>query len=312
MKDNSWFFEVFNRDPLIIYIKEPWHYDHILETMEPISVLTGFLYNNESHYNSCVKWVKDRQAKYKCHYYEVFCDTEDYTNWMRQQNINATFMNENSWHDENQFKIIKCDKEYPLVYVSAAVKYKNLPMLKGVNEKTLWICGRPDDQDLLNEIKSLPHIVMPNHKRLSRDSVVEHLNKSRAGLCLSKQEGSMRASAEYALCGLPIINMPTYGGRYSPKSCGREVLLNSNHVVNLKEPTTEGLKAAIAEALTRKFDPEEIRQSYLKKRRPHQERFIEALNRACAHLKIKERFDHTNSFRKHCNFEFAIVNEFLS
>ncbi len=307
MEEKKWFFEVFNRDPLIIYIKEPWHYERILETTEPISVLTGFLFNNEEHYDNCVRWIKERQTKYKSHRYEVFCDTQDFTNWMHNQEINATFMNENSCHSESEFKIINCHKEYQLVYVAAAAKYKNLPLLKSVTEKTMWICGRPEDKKLYEEIKSLPHV---ETKKLDRAGVVKYLNKSRVGLCLSKQEGSMRASAEYALCGLPIVNVQTYGGKYSPSSCGREVLLT--HCVNMKSTTPEGLKEAVAEALNRKCDPVEIREAYLEARRPHRQRFVDALNRACAHLRIKERFDHGNSFRKHCNFEFGAVNEFLS
>jgi len=47
----------------------------------------------------------------------------------------------------------------------------------------------------------------------SPQRVNEHYARSRVGLCLSKEEGTMRVSAEYLLAGLPLVSTRSKGGR---------------------------------------------------------------------------------------------------
>lgn len=48
---------------------------------------------------------------------------------------------------------------------------------------------------------------------LPPSAVNRALNESRVGLCLSPEEGQMRASIEYMMAGLPIVSTPSLGGR---------------------------------------------------------------------------------------------------
>lgn len=48
---------------------------------------------------------------------------------------------------------------------------------------------------------------------LSGAQVATYLNRVAVGLCLSSEEGQMRASMEYLLCGLPVVTVPSRGGR---------------------------------------------------------------------------------------------------
>jgi glycosyltransferase involved in cell wall biosynthesis len=52
-----------------------------------------------------------------------------------------------------------------------------------------------------------------NQRRLSPYKVSERINEARVGLCLSAEEGAMRASVEYLLCGLPVVTTESRGGR---------------------------------------------------------------------------------------------------
>jgi hypothetical protein len=51
------------------------------------------------------------------------------------------------------------------------------------------------------------------YRQLEVREIPAWLNQARVGLCLSAYEGCMRASAEYLLCGLPIVSTPNIGGR---------------------------------------------------------------------------------------------------
>ena len=51
------------------------------------------------------------------------------------------------------------------------------------------------------------------HVGLGSAAVVEWMNRSSVGLCLSASEGAMRASMEYLLCGLPVVSTRNIGGR---------------------------------------------------------------------------------------------------
>lgn len=308
----NWFYHTFHQEPLIVYIKQPWSYPELLNFDQPMSVIVGFLTNRHEHHEQCLQWLRDRKLKFKNHHYEVLCDTEDLTNWFISQGQSANFINENSFHDEKVFNILECEKVYPLVYVAAADHYKNLWLLKEIEYDCLWICGRITDEELHDRVKAYPKVFMPEKPRLSKLEIVEALNRSMFGLCLSRQEASMRASCEYVLCGLPVINVQTTGGRYSANSCGRETLLDSRHIITVNDVSQRALNVAVKDALGVNFDARLIRKSYLEKRKPHRLRFIECLNRCAKHLGLGEIYSHKNSFPIHCNFNWRPVKNLLA
>lgn len=66
----------------------------------------------------------------------------------------------------------------------------------------------------------LPNARYLNHElgkgrylRLDKPTIANELNRARCGLCLSAEEGEMRASMEYLLAGLPIVSTKSLGDR---------------------------------------------------------------------------------------------------
>jgi hypothetical protein len=51
------------------------------------------------------------------------------------------------------------------------------------------------------------------HATLDKTAVAREINASRCGLCLSANEGAMRASMENLLCGVPVVSTESVGGR---------------------------------------------------------------------------------------------------
>jgi glycosyltransferase involved in cell wall biosynthesis len=52
-----------------------------------------------------------------------------------------------------------------------------------------------------------------NWHMLNHDELRLALNEARVGLCLSAEEGGMKAAIQYLLCGLPVVSTENRGGR---------------------------------------------------------------------------------------------------
>ncbi len=94
--------------------------------------------------------------------------------------------------------------------------------------------------------------------------ISEYLAKAKCGLALSASEGACFASAEYFLCGLPLVNTPALGGR--------DVLF-PNEYVKVVEPTPDAIAEGIAYWVANPPEPDKIRTSWLDKAKPHREAF---------------------------------------
>ena len=100
---------------------------------------------------------------------------------------------------------------------------------------------------------------------LSQLQVRQVLNASRCGLALSAKEGAMYASAEYLLCGLPVVTTPSVGGR--------DVFFHPDYVVTA-DPDADAVAAGIADLLARDLDPQVVRQRTLDLFMPHRARLL--------------------------------------
>lgn len=88
------------------------------------------------------------------------------------------------------------------------------------------------------------------YRRMSQEEVAIRLAQSDVGLCLSAEEGCMRASMEYLLAGLPVVSTRSIGGRdrYFVGAYCRVV-----------EPDPDMVAKAVAELRARNFDRRLVR-----------------------------------------------------
>jgi glycosyltransferase involved in cell wall biosynthesis len=94
------------------------------------------------------------------------------------------------------------------------------------------------------------------HVNLSPAQVAVWINRSCVGLCLSQEEGAMRASMEYLLCGIPVASTQNRGGR--------DFFFESDYCSTV-EADPQALASAVAELPNRAPSPEEIRARTLEK-----------------------------------------------
>jgi len=191
-------------------------------------------------------------------------------------NLSSILCNNNSFLDENIFKIHQNDKIYNAVMNCRpegwkrpylAEKINNLAILKGYN------FVKNDYYDL----NQLNPSYINNDKRLSPSEVANVYSKSYVGLIFSEQEGACYSSSEYLLCGLPVISTKSTGGRDFWYNERNSIICkdNSNSVLYCVNEAIEKIKNGY-------FNSEEIRNSHIEKMQICRNNFI---------IKVKELFD---------------------
>lgn len=96
----------------------------------------------------------------------------------------------------------------------------------------------------------------PGYRILEPAEIAALLPQARVGLCLSAVEGTMFASIEALLCGLPVVSTPSVGGRdrfFDPR------------FVRIVEPDAASVAAAVRELAEHPPDPAEIRAAALER-----------------------------------------------
>ena len=145
---------------------------------------------------------------------------------------------------------------YDAVYVARLDPSKRHELAQQI-ERVELIYGRSlEDGGGIDAVRAvLPHAHFANdesgkYQRLSPEDVAIRLAQADVGLCLSAEEGMMRASIEYLLAGLPVVSTPSVGGRdryYVGAYC------------RIAEPDPHSIARAVAELRARNFDRRLVR-----------------------------------------------------
>ncbi|MBR6021586.1 MAG: hypothetical protein IK066_04125 [Kiritimatiellae bacterium] len=99
-------------------------------------------------------------------------------------------------------------------------------------------------------------------------SLSEWLAKAKCGLALSDREGACFASSEYFLCGLPVVDTPSLGGRD---------VLYPGEFVRRVEATPEAVGEGVAHWAAHPQDPRDVRAAWLEKAEAHREAYRELM-----------------------------------
>ncbi|MEQ8716462.1 MAG: hypothetical protein RIE08_02520 [Acidimicrobiales bacterium] len=105
--------------------------------------------------------------------------------------------------------------------------------------------------------------------RLAPSAVNRALNECRVGLALSAVEGSMFASIQYLLAGLPVVSTPSSGGR--------DEFFHPDYV-RIVPPTPEAVAEGVDELVSCAVGPEEIRSRTLELVWTHRRRFVDLVD----------------------------------
>ncbi|MBL9086573.1 MAG: glycosyltransferase [Planctomycetia bacterium] len=188
--------------------------------------------------------------------------------------VEAVHCNQGAFVDERVFRpLADVERVHDAVYDARLDRFKRHRLAASV-ERLALVTYRNDDTDRRYEARiarELAHATWCNgppaaRRVLDADEVNRAYAACRVGLCLSAREGSMWASAQYLLAGLPVVSTPSEGGR--------DELFDAAHV-EIVAPEPAAVAAAVRALVARDLDPAAIRRRTLEKIAPHRARLFD-------------------------------------
>ncbi len=187
--------------------------------------------------------------------------------------LHAVLCNHNAFVEEKRYPILQLPKKNDAVYIARITPFKRHYLASQV--KSLHLIGHPawkeKEQSFTDEVvhHQLKHAVWSSH--VDAKNIPAEIATAHCGLCLSKAEGAMFASIEYLLCGIPVVNTPSLGGRDE---------MFPDFAVKTIPDTPEAVAEAVQEFAEHAPEPEKIRAATLEKMKVHRETFRRLLNEA--------------------------------
>ncbi|MCP4253591.1 MAG: glycosyltransferase family 4 protein [Candidatus Scalindua sp.] len=212
----------------------------------------------------------------------IFLGNTQYETWLLSRNgIPSIHSSELISIDESVFKPmsekVHLIKPTEAIYLARLAKFKRHELAGYLPDVALVYGNRGNEPGQYTHLKrTMPNWRFINHEigngkyhRLNKVEVASSLNCCSTGLCLSKEEGAMRASMEYLLCGLPVVSTKSIGGRsryFDHENCV------------YAEDSPESVAAAVNEIVRRETDRQQIRDSVMRKIIFDREDFVSTVN----------------------------------
>lgn len=202
----------------------------------------------------------------------------------RDLGVRTILGNPNLFADETT---LPCDADaladVPLtdtIYVARLLPWKQHGLASQLNAP-LFVYGEPDTPEAVEQMalirQSCPTARFVNHdlghgtyQYLKRPDLVRAMSCARVSLALSPVEGVMRATTEALLTGLPVVSIPSIGGR--------ETFFTSDTAL-IVEPTPEAVRMGVDQMLARRLTRAEVRKATLAKIHDARHHFTDAANR---------------------------------
>jgi glycosyltransferase involved in cell wall biosynthesis len=190
--------------------------------------------------------------------------------------INVMHCHKNAFLDETIFRPDRnATKQYNAAFSANSAAFKRHELAWGVKRLALvtYIFPGAESLDLVKGYRDLAYSNFDRETNtmnsLSAKGVASVLTQAHCGLMLSQEEGGNYASAEYMLCGLPLITTASTGGRHE---------LWDSRQVRVVAPTPAAVEAGVAQCLDWPVDPEELHALALAKAIPHRRRLLDWLS----------------------------------
>jgi glycosyltransferase involved in cell wall biosynthesis len=160
--------------------------------------------------------------RFKTVTFAILCNTRKelhYLRFLKLLNIRTVFCNHNCFLDPEIFKIHQTEKKFKALYIAKLESWKRHKLAKLV-ENIAFITYNVKNVKYRNYLlKIMPDSIWLNfnsygkYKFLNSEETMLAINAASCTLALSKREGAMYASGESLLCGIPVISIPSKGGR---------------------------------------------------------------------------------------------------
>jgi glycosyltransferase involved in cell wall biosynthesis len=265
---------VLSRDPAIVYLW--WGRDdsalHAELRGRPLTVLYMFPWcTTPEDIPGIAAQAAERKGQFPEHRIVFLCNEPDTVEPLRRAGAEAVFCNQNAFLNEDIFRPLnEIPKEYDAVYNASLAPYKRHHLAAKVSSLAILsyaYSGAYQDtygaevRGLLAHANWLKDSRQDSEK-VSVEQMVGFYNRAHVGLILSAIEGSVFASMEYLLCGLPVVSTPSVGGR--------DVFWDDRFVI-VCEPEAEAVAEAVQELKARKIDPQLVRSATLERVAKHRQ-----------------------------------------
>jgi hypothetical protein len=183
---------------------------------------------------------------------------------LKARGLEATYCHQNAFLDERRYRVMpNAQKRYDAIYIARVTPFKRHELARDI--PSLRLIGDYFEREKAHYETVMHALPQASWKRKAWSSTIfKEINQAHTGLCLSAEEGAMFVSAEYLLCGIPVVNTPNLGGR--------DGLFDTPYSLTV-EPSAAAVAKGVAVQKSANFDPTSIRAAIVGKMEPHRERF---------------------------------------
>jgi len=202
----------------------------------------------------------------------VLCNCGGEVSRLAPLGIEARLVHQNCFLDERRYRPMGgADRPYDAAYIARLTPFKRHSLIPVEMAPRTLLLGTfmdlQDDQPYAKEMYAR-YARARWVQQFSGVKVAELLAMANCGLILSAAEGACFASAEYFLCGLPVVDTPALGGR---------AVLYPEEYVREVDAAPEAVGAGIAHWREHRPDGWKIRSAWLEKAAPHRAAYRELM-----------------------------------
>ncbi len=274
MRFESYYASVLNERPLVLAQYDADFERHHVAIADELStrgidrcaifVQLGWEHETPERADNLAASVKDFLSRQPSVEVTILCNTPLELERFTERGVRAVFCHQNAFLDESRYLILPGARRYDAVYLARVTPMKRHELLAPHASPRLLLLGayyHPDEREYGERVLAKLRAARLVWRFRGLD-VSRYLCSSVCGLMLSRCEGANFATAEYALCGLPVVNTPSIGGRelLSPEAYRTDVADDPD---------------AIAQAIDRWVrnppDPHAVRRAFLEMAEVHRE-----------------------------------------
>lgn len=279
------FYATLHVGPTVVYAKAPWlpYFAPQFDTPEPVAILAATNWRlTPVMRETARRWARSHLDAHPNHHIEFLLDRDDEVEFFSDAGFNVTSFNPNALCDERVFRPLPRRKLFDAVYIARPAQHKRLHLCREIGltagRKWQWITYEADkNPTIVRDVLAMPNVDAPQWQDgkftgfIPRQDIPGMLCRSVCGLALSDEEGSNYSSAEYLLCGIPVV--------YTPGETTRTQLFPSGYTIKTDADPYK-VAEAVLDSREAANNPERCREETLALMLPHRHRFVRALRLA--------------------------------
>ena len=245
----------------------------------PMTYVVGFSWSiaNRTKVARLAREHRMHEKRFPRHSIHYICNSPEEMSTLSKYGLPCDFVNKNAFLDESLYHVIPgSQKHFDAVMNARMAPFKRHGLARKIERLALItspdaVTGSREYVDSIRRVLADAHWLNDGndgaYRRLNVFEVCDALNAAKVGLILSKNEGQCQASAEYLLCGLPVVSTRSKGGR--------EAFFNDTDTIIVDE-NPEAVEEGVRTMISRNLDPQAVRDRMLRAVRAASRAFLSA------------------------------------